>query len=194
MCSWCKDPRVTNQLCYRWSKRAYRFWHHGRTQPLLLSRPLAGFQSARCPKIDDVTLSGWETGWYKLAENWVHQAPRERSLCLGTSFVMRLKGEAWRETHPEDVQRVMAKKNVLKILKIPEIWNSEKKNENLEFWIFRFFLEIWKFCNSKSKGRPGPAGQSSITLQQWPAKRNRCFQIVASNPCLNHRDDTYTGT
>ena len=69
----------------------------------MLSRPLAGFQSARCPKIDDATLSVCQIGWYKLAENWVHPAPQKRSLSLGTSFVMRLKPGASREEHSEDV-------------------------------------------------------------------------------------------
>ena len=83
-------------------------------QSVNLSRPLAGFQSARCPKIDDVTLSVCfenRTARYKLAGNWVHPAPRERSLSLGTSFLMRLKPAPPREGHPEDVQRVMAKKS-----------------------------------------------------------------------------------
>ena len=81
-------------------------------------------------------------GWYKLAENCVHQAPRERSLCLGTSFLMRLKPAPAREEHPEDVQRVMAKKKCWKFWNFQKFWNSENfENQNFEFSGF-----FWKFC------------------------------------------------
>ena len=87
---------------------------------------------------------------YKLAGNWVHQAPRERSLSLGTLFVMRLKPAPAREDHPEDVQRVMAKKKCWKFWNFQKFWNSEI------FWKLNSVrTQILLFVNtSRSESKP----------------------------------------
>ena len=75
------------------------------------------------------------SGWYQLAENWTYPAPQKRSLCLGTSFVMRLKPLTAREEHSEDVYRVWLKK----ISEFSEKIKISKNQKNIEEKIIEHF-------------------------------------------------------
>ena len=102
---------------------------------------------------------------------------------------MRLKPAPPREDHPEDVQRVMAKKSAENFeifinFEIPEHF------ENRNFWFSVFFLKFWNFVIQSPKAGPAPRVNLVVVYslaEEQESHHGNGFEI------FSWKDDTVIG-